>query len=457
MFARTSSSLMIHCRPAITPITFFAVLVMAIAGNWGCANIIPPTGGPRDTLPPVLVMSEPANSSLRFSGNKVVLTFNEYVDVQSAFENVVVNPLTKNNPAVTYHFKTVTVKIKDTLEPNTTYSINFGNAIKDVNEGNVYQDFTYVFSTGNALDLNTISGNVVVAETGLLDTTLLVVLHRNMADSAVAKERPRYLAKLNGKGGFQFNYVAPGAYAIYAIPNDYSRHYDDTTKLFAFADQPVSTSDTTPLTLYAYKLEKVDTAKPKIASAPPAKQDANKLLRMQASAETERQGLLNNSLFITFNRPIKTWDTTQIQLTNKDYVPIKNYRIIADTTGTQFTLIYNWPADTQFNLLVNKTAFTDTAGTTLLKNDTLHFGTKRLEDYGSVRLRFLKIDLTKNPVVQLVQNEKIVESSPITQREWTRKLFEPGDYDIRILYDTNANGKWDPGKFFGDHRQPERV
>ncbi|MCW3107361.1 MAG: hypothetical protein JWQ09_1867, partial [Segetibacter sp.] len=355
------------------------------------------------------------------------------------------------------HFRTVTIRIKDTLEPNTTYSINFGNALRDINEGNVATNFTYLFSTGNQLDSNSVSGNVILAETGKIDTTLIVVLHRNLDDSAVVKDRPRYVAKLDGKGNFQFRNLAAGTFAMYAIPNEYSKHYDDTTKPFAFADKPISTTDNKPVTLYAYTLPKIDTIRPKPKTepvAPKAKED--KQLRFQANLDNGRQALLKN-LEITFNKKITTYDSTKITLLDQDSNAVANYLIVPDTNKTRFTILYKWPENTQYKLILRKEAFADSAGATLAKNDTIKFSTKRTGDYGSVKLRFKNLDFTKNPVLQIVQSDKIVDSIPLTQNEWSRKLYEPGEYEIRILYDKNKNGKWDPGKFFGDHRQPEIV
>ena len=117
----------------------------------------------------------------------------------------------------------------------------------------------------------------------------------------------------------------------------------------------------------------------------------------------------------------------------------------------------NWPPAKAYKLIVDSTAIVDSSGNRLNRNDTIVFLTKKLEDYGSIKLRFLNIDLTKNPVLQLVQGDKIVESIVLTEKDWYRKLFNPGDYDLRILYDKNKNGIWDPGHFFGSHRQPEIV
>ena len=144
-------------------------------------------------------------------------------------------------------------------------------------------------------------------------------------------------------------------------------------------------------------------------------------------------------------------------MADKSFNPVANYKIITDTNKTAFTVLYNWPANTDYNLIIDKTAFTDTAGVTLAINDTLAFTTKRNEDYGLVKIRFRNLDLSKNPVLQIVLNEKIVKSIPLTQAEWNRKLFNPGEYDLRILFDNNKNGVSDPGKFFGRRVQPETV
>jgi hypothetical protein len=444
-------------------LTYILILfsIAFVAGGSGCANIIPPTGGPRDSLPPVLVMSVPKDSVTNFRGDRITLNFDEYVEVQNVFENVIVSPTPNNIPLINYRFRTVSIRLKDTLEANTTYSINFGNSIKDINEGNVFKEFTYVFSTGNTLDQNTIAGRVVMAETGKVDTTLIVVLHRNLDDSAVSKEKPRYIAKLDGKGNFQFRNLPAGNFAMYAIPNEYSRHYDDTTKPFAFADSAINAANNSPVTLYAYTLTRVDTAtKPKPAAINVKENNRNsdreKLLRFQPNLDNGRQDLLKN-LELTFNRQIVTYDSSKIVLATKNLTPLTNYTIRRDTGNRRLIISHNWPPQTEFKLVVDTSAVADSAGVNLAKNDTITFTTKGPEDYGSVRLIFKNLDFTKNPVLQLVQSDKVVDSSAITQRDWYRKLFEPGEYELRILYDTNKNGKWDPGKFFGSHVQPERV
>ena len=166
----------------------------------GCANIVPPEGGLRDTLPPVLVKANPANLTRNFINDRITFTFDEYVDLDNYQQNVIVSPLPVNMPTMTRKLNTITIKLRDSVEQNTTYSFNFGNSIKDVNEGNILKDFVYTYSTGRYIDSLQFSGRVVLAETGGIDSTLTVLLYREMNDSAVINNRPRFVTKLNNNG-----------------------------------------------------------------------------------------------------------------------------------------------------------------------------------------------------------------------------------------------------------------
>ena len=454
MFAGNTILYMKRVAPVIFSLVVVVLVLMAAIGSTGCANIVPPSGGPRDTLPPILIGSVPQDSTVNYTGNRIVLTFDEYVNIENALENVLISPTPKNNPVIDYKLRNITVRLRDTLEPNTTCSINFGNAIKDVNEGNIYKDFTYVFSTGPYLDDNTLTGRVILAETGKADSTLIAVLHRNLDDSAVAKERPRFIARLDGKGNFQFRNLPSGTYALYAIPNEYSKRYDDTTRPFAFADRPINLdSNVQNVQLLAFQKPKVEVRKPVSTAAAPTARD--KLLRYA----TNLQGSLDilEPLRLVFNQPITQFDSTKVVLANETFQPLSNYTIIDDTNKTTFVVNYAWPADAQLNLLIEKDAFADSTGLTLARNDTLRITTKKEDEYGSLKIRFNNLDLTKNPVLQLVSSDVIALTAPLTQRDWTRKLMKPGTYQVRILYDTNNNGRWDTGDFFNGRRQPEVV
>ena len=444
-------------KPSRTHIFILACIFLKIVVLSSCANIIPPGGGPRDSLPPRLVSAIPKDSAINVTGKNITLTFDEYVTLQGWQENLIISPTLKNIPLVDYKLRNVTVKIKDSLEPNTTYSFNFGESVKDVNEGNTAKGITYIFSTGNAIDFNTYSGKVLLAENGKTDSTLIVVLHKNLADTAIAKERPRYYTRINGKGEFTFKNLPKENFAVYVVPNDFTKRYDDSTKLFAFRNSPVNiTSNTVSDTLFAYQefKRKEKTATASLVKPLPGKDD--KRLKYAMDLDNGQQDILND-LNLTFNRKLTVFDSTGLTLYDTNYHKLSGYAFSLDTTRTKIILKYKWKEVTPFRLIIAKGAVSDSAGITLVKADTLRFFTKRESDYGSIRLSFTNLDLSKNPVLQFVQSEKIIESVPLTQAVFTRKLYRPGSYELRILFDANKNGIWDPGQFFGTKHQPEIV
>src|ERR1044072_5645378 len=154
---------------------FFSLLILILkitVLTSGCANMIPPTGGDRDSLPPVLVRLNPPDSAKGFNTKTITFTFDEYSDKpQDLSKNLIVSPNYSIFPEIDSKLRTLTVKIRDTLESNTTYYYNFGDAIKAINEGNVLHNFSYIFTTGNYFDTLQFSGKVVLAETGGIDST----------------------------------------------------------------------------------------------------------------------------------------------------------------------------------------------------------------------------------------------------------------------------------------------
>jgi hypothetical protein len=422
--------------------------------GYSCANIIPPTGGPRDTLPPVLIDVTPKDSTVNFKGNRIVFNFDEYIDLREVQDNLLFTPLFETVPVVDVKLKTVTVRLRDTLEPNTTYTFDFGNAITDVNENNPYKYYTYTFSTGPYLDSLQLAGRVILAEDGKIDSTLTIVLHTNLDDSAVVKNRPRYAARVDTAGYFRFKNLPRDSFAIYAIGEaGVLRRYTSPDQYFAFADAPVVSGDTTGIILYAYQEE---AKKPPRASATSGNTAAtDKRLRYSSNLSANEQDLLT-SLVLTFERPLRNFDSTKLKLyADTTFTPVPNYTITQDSTKKEIHLSTAWREGTQYHLIIDSTFAEDTTARKFLRSDTLDFTTRKTTDYGQLVIRIRNIDTAQNPVLQFVQNDKVVFAVPIKSGRYLQKLFLPGDYDLRILYDRNNNGKWDPGNFFEGRIQPE--
>ena len=429
--------------------------------------MIPPTGGPRDTVPPKLISVTPPNNSTHFDTKRIVFNFDEYLELKDLQQNLTVSPVPKQDPLIEAKLRTLTVRIRDTLQPNTTYTIDFGNAVRDINESNILKKFSYIYSTGAYIDSINLSGNIILAATGKTDSTILAMLYANMDDSAVIKEKPRYIARCDSSGHFTFTHLRPGTYRIYALKDEGGqRKYLSKSQIFAFADEPVDVGgQNNPITLYAY----IDTAGTRVApttkkttragggtEAKPVDKDKPKRLIFTTNAGETALDVLGN-FDMQFGIPLKTFDSTKISFSGEQFNNLSGYRFQLDSTRKKLTLMYKWGFGVNYHLIAAKDFAEDSLGNKLLKIDTITFRTRSEADYGSLRIRFTNLPMEKNPVLQFMLGEIVKKSQKLTSPLFYDKLFLPGEYELRILYDTNNNGVWDPGEFFIRHKQPERV
>lgn len=437
-----------------TAVVLFFVSAFWLSVPTGCANMIPPSGGPRDTIPPILVKATPVDSSLNFKGNRITLTFNEEVDVKD-LNTIIYSPTLESTPGVSAKGRTITVRFRDTLQPRTTYIINFGKAIVDFTEGNAVKNFGYVFSTGSYLDSLEISGRVLLAENAGVDTTMIVVLHRDLRDSSVYNKTPPYVTRLNKDGSFRFHNLPKDTFAVYAIGGaEMSKRYQSiSTQLFAFKNTPVVPNADSVL-LYAYK-EPNPNANQSSVSLPSKIPQNDRRLRLNSPA-AGGQDLLNDYV-LGFPVPLKNFDSAKVHLATDSVYSPAPFAAALDSTKKEMRIKTSWKENTAYHVILEKDFASDTAGRQLLKTDTLSFLTKKKTDYGSLALRIKNLSSFKNPVLQFVQNNQVVFSVPIKSGMYNQALFIPGEYSLRVFDDLNGNGKWDPGHFFGKKKQPEIV
>ena len=207
---------------AITKI-FFTLIVLTLVG---CAQITAPSGGEKDTTPPEINPDKtfPKNYSTNFEGNKIEITFNEYFVLKNPQKNVVVSPVLTEKPEFSVKAKTLIIDLKNQLKENTTYTINFGDAISDYTVGNKIPDFKYVFSTGNYIDSMRFNGTVKDAFTNKGEEGILVLLYDTFQDSVVTNSAPAYFSKTDKEGKYSFKYIKEGKYKIFAL-KDENRNY----------------------------------------------------------------------------------------------------------------------------------------------------------------------------------------------------------------------------------------
>lgn len=240
-----------------------------------CANIVSPTGGPKDIVPPVVLLATPENQSSNFNEKEIHLTFDEYVTLNNPNNNILISPPLEENPDYKLNGKSLIIKFKETLKNETTYSINFGESIKDLHEGNIFKDYSYVFSTGENIDSLTLEGKLLQAIDHKPSADYFVMLYCDVNDTISLDSlpylvKPYYITKSDKEGNFKFSGLKDSDYLIFALKDENSNlRFDLPNESIAFLDslvKPIHNSqciihndsvkqeveETEPLVLYSF-------------------------------------------------------------------------------------------------------------------------------------------------------------------------------------------------------------
>ena len=209
-----------------------------------CANEKAPEGGKKDTTPPKVRKTSPANKTLHFSTDKIEITFNEYIKA-SGFSQTLISPPMEKRPEFKVNGKTLLIKLKSRLRDSTTYTINFAEDIKDVNEGNVLNNFSYVFSTGAFIDSQKLSGKITMAKDNAIADGVIVSLYPQDSVNAIKRSKPYYFAKTDKAGNFQINNIKAARYQVFALKDqNYDYLYNQPNEMIGFMDSVVDLTDT---------------------------------------------------------------------------------------------------------------------------------------------------------------------------------------------------------------------
>lgn len=498
--------------------SFYLGLISTSLLLCGCAQIVAPTGGKKDSTPPELIGVNPDNKTTNFNKTKITLTFNENIQVTKAEEQIIISPPVDRKPDIIAQGKQLTVKFYEALQPNTTYTINFGNAVGDNTENNTIANLSYVFSTGNLIDSNTIKGSVYNAFTNKPESGVTVGLYEvdGFTDSTIIKQKPIYLSKTNTAGLFELSNLPHQSYKLVAF-NDVNQNLRyDRQELIAFENQFVLSADTNlfvkiPLfkpelytlgriidtfcnepnkfTLIAYKPENVvitpntgnsyikhvlgndgiDTFYafiPKPDAAMGFKVSINgikhefsiphqpKFKAQKLSFTYTKQPELGDTITLKFNNPVTSIDKSRIKLT-KDSMPVTY--ILTQPDAFTVKIYHNWMEKTSYNLAIADSSFNDMYGQ-WSKKEGSKFTTKSLKDYANMLLH-VKTNTTKPYIIQLLSSDEktVVYSYSINKStDITITNMLPGTYVVKYIVDANRNGIWDNGDFT-KKQQPEKV
>lgn len=364
----------LHGLPALA-----AALLMA-----ACASLGRPDGGPRDILPPRFVGSTPGYEELNVTGNRIQLRFDENIQVKDATNKVVVSPAQKNMPVVTGNGHVVTVELRDTLRDSTTYTIDFTDAISDLNEGNALDGFSFAFSTGPYVDTLCISGMVLEARTLEPAQGIVVGAYTNLSDTAISTLPMERVTKTNQLGQFSLRNLAPGTYRLYAL-NDLNRDYRwDRSEDVAFLDELVVPS--------VEEMTVQDTLKASDGSDSLVMRPGVRLLPddllltwfnegYKAQYLSDYQRIDRNRIKLTMGAPSDTFPLLEIIDQGPSYGKLLSSMSVLESTVSRDTLTY-WITDTMLSKADTITVSarylrTNAADSLDWSNDTLKFVMRR--------------------------------------------------------------------------------
>lgn len=217
-------------------ILFLSIIIVLYA----CAQITPLSGGDKDVIPPEAKFFEPQNYSTKFNSKKVTIEFNEFIKLNNLQNQLLISPVIENSPEISVRGKRLIINFKDTFARNTTYSLNFNDAIVDITENNPYSNFKYVFSSGNKIDSLSYAGTLVNAQTLKPTEDSYVMLYGELNDSIPIKSKPDYITKANKDGSFKITNIAPGLYKVFALKDMNSNYmFDLPNEEVAFLDKNI--------------------------------------------------------------------------------------------------------------------------------------------------------------------------------------------------------------------------
>lgn len=388
--------------------TYFLILVILLGLLYSCASIGRPEGGPRDVDPPVFLSSNPAPNSTNFNKNKIEILFNEYIQLKDQSTKVVVSPAQKENPTIRANGKKINIELKDTLLPNTTYVIDFSNAIQDNNEQNPLDGFSFAFATGDTIDTLQISGIVLNARDLEPQKEFFVGIHSCLDDSAFRTIPFERIARTNELGQFTVRNMKPGKYHVFAL-NDVDRDYKFArSEDLAFLDEIIVPSVTEIETM-----DTIFTSQMVTDTIYPAKHPLylpNDILLTSFNEEykslylVKNERTADNRFSVIFSAPSDSLPSLEV-VQPANYDNSKKWYIL-DNSQHNDTLNY-WILDSTLiksdSIRVNmRYLHTDTLDNRTFTNDSLYFNLKKMK----------KKDKKEDKKKKKEQQDTLVDSIP---------------------------------------------
>jgi hypothetical protein len=341
----------------------YLILIISI---FSCAKKGTITGGLKDTNAPILKISFPENGTTNFKGKEIKLTFNEFIKLKNLNKQLIISPPMQYEPSIlpTTPSKYITIKIKDTLKPNTTYSFNFGQSIADNNEGNPYNQFKYIFSTGSYIDSLALGGKIKDAydkEVVPFVSIMLYEVNNTYNDSIIYKENPRYVTNtLDSLKTFRLENLKAGKYALIALKdNNNNNKFNPKTDKIGFLKQYITIPNDTVFELELFK------EVPSFKTYKPTQESSNRLVL----GYDGKQDFTVSKPKITLKNGNQTLSTIVTKLAKKDSLQIWFQPIKTDSLNI---LIEKESYTQKFNFKI-KNLKKDTLSISAVQNNILNF------------------------------------------------------------------------------------
>ncbi|MFT4984360.1 MAG: hypothetical protein ACI9Q9_001425 [Flavobacterium sp.] len=403
---------------------YISLLLLVIIVS--CAKRGTITGGLKDTIAPALKISFPENFNTNFKGNEIKLVFDENVKLKNLNKQLVISPPMKYEPIIspTTATKSISIKIKDTLQANTTYSFNFGQSIADNNEGNPLNQFKYVFSTGNHIDSLALGGRIKDAydiEVEPFVSVMLYEVNDSFKDSVIYKENPRYITNtLDSLKTFRLENLKAGKYMLIALKDlNNNNKFDPKKEKIGFIKHLITIPNDT-----VYELELFKETLP-FKAFKPAQASGNRLLmsyegNMKLAESRPNIVLQNNAIILP---------TVITQFPKKDSLQIWYKPIKADSLAL---IVKKNSYKNNFSFKI-KDQKKDTLSITALQNGTLHFRDRFTLETVTPLVAF------DNSKIQLTNKDSIAVAFTTKYDDFNQKLFfdfkkEPSEkYTLTVL------------------------
>ena len=314
---------------------FYSVIIIL----FGCAQQVAPTGGPQDQKPPEVLSELPLNRSTNFTENRIVISFDEFIQLKSPADQILISPPMAKLPSYALKKKSLVINFEEELAENTTYTINFGEAIRDNNEGNILPNYTYVFSTGAHLDSMQVKGKVVDAISSEPEKDVLVMLYKSDIDSLPQTSLPDYFTRSTSDGSFHIEHVGDRPYKIFALKDENANYkFDVPSEKIGFLDSliyPFTTisnavKDTTEIDS-TKSLEKTGT--PTIPSYEMSMFQEEDTTQFLKKAYCEHFG----KLVFVYNRPVELFSTEIVGGSFKKEWFLKDFSVERDSVTLWIT------------------------------------------------------------------------------------------------------------------------